>query len=142
MPNSSKLIAFVPTKDLNRARKFYEETLDLRFVSEDPFAVVLTAAGTMLRVAKVPEFEPAPFTILGWQVPNIEPAVRKLRTRGVKFERYDSMPQDDLGIWLSPSGAKVAWFKDPDGNVLSLTQFPRSPSSRKPKRPPKRRKKA
>jgi hypothetical protein len=82
------------------------------------------AAGTVLRVSKMDDFQPAPFTILGWQVPRIESAVRKLTSQGVSFNRYDFLPQDELGIWLSPSGARVAWFKDPEGNVLSLTQFP------------------
>ncbi len=123
MLGSSKLIAFAPAKDLKRARKFYEKVLGLRFVSEDAFALVFDAAGIMLRVASVPDFQPAPFTILGWQVSAIEASVRELKERGVSFERYDFMPQDELGIWASPSGAKVAWFKDPDGNVLSLTQL-------------------
>lgn len=124
MLSQSKIVAFAPAKDLRQARKFYEGVLELRFVSEDPFAAVFDAAGTMLRVSKVEDFQPAPFTILGWRVARIEPVVRKLTSRGVSFNRYDLLPQDELGIWLSPSGARVAWFKDPEGNVLSLTQFP------------------
>jgi catechol 2,3-dioxygenase-like lactoylglutathione lyase family enzyme len=133
MLHQSKLVAFAPAKDLKRSRNFYEKVLGLRFLSEDPFAIVFDAAGTMLRVANVPEFQPAPYTILGWQVLKIEPAVRKLKTRGVAFERYAHMLQDELGVWVSPSGAKVAWFKDPDGNVLSLTQFSNLATSRRTK---------
>jgi catechol 2,3-dioxygenase-like lactoylglutathione lyase family enzyme len=129
MLNRAKVIAFAPAKDLQAARKFYAGVLGLRFVSEDPFAAVFEAGGTMLRVSKVEDFEPPPFTILGWRVPKIEPVVRKLTTRGVSFNRYSFLQQDELGIWVAPSAAKVAWFKDPDGNVLSLTEFP-SKSSR------------
>jgi catechol 2,3-dioxygenase-like lactoylglutathione lyase family enzyme len=122
--NSAKLIAFAPSKDLSRSRKFYEGILGLRFVSEDPFAAVFDAAGVMLRIAAVPEFQPAPFTILGWNVLKIDDTVRQLQSKAISFERYGFLQQDDLGIWTSPSGARIAWFKDPDGNVLSLTQFP------------------
>ena len=96
----------------------------------------------MLRVAAVGEFQPAPFTILGWQVLKIESVIRKLKARGVAFERYARMPQDPLGIWASPSGAKVAWFKDPDGNVLSLTQFSSSATRMRAKRASASRKKS
>jgi catechol 2,3-dioxygenase-like lactoylglutathione lyase family enzyme len=121
---SSKLIAFAPSTDLKRARTFFEGVLGLRFVSEDSFAIVFDAKGTMLRVANTPGFQPAPHTIVGWVVPGIERCVEKLRARGVSFMRYPSMNQDALGIWTSPSGAKVVWFQDPDGNILSLTEFP------------------
>jgi len=123
MLGSSKIMAFVPTADPKRARSFYEQTLGLRFVSEDPFAVVFDADGIMLRVTNVPEFKPRSFTILGWQVDDISSAVASLGERGVSFEKYGFQGQDECGIWASPSGAKVAWFKDPDGNVLSVTQF-------------------
>jgi catechol 2,3-dioxygenase-like lactoylglutathione lyase family enzyme len=122
--NSAKLIAFAPSKDLSRSRKFYEGILGLRFVSEDPFAAVFDAAGVMLRIAAVPEFQPAPFTILGWNVLKIDDTVRELQSKSISFERYGFLQQNDLGIWTSPSGAHVAWFKDPDDNLLSLTQFP------------------
>jgi catechol 2,3-dioxygenase-like lactoylglutathione lyase family enzyme len=100
------LIAFVPTKDAQKARQFYEGVLGLRFVSEDQFALVLDANG-----------------IMGWQVSDIEKEVARLQGQGVHFEKYGMKGQDEQGVWYSPSGAKVAWFKDPDGNVLSLTQF-------------------
>lgn len=120
---SCSLMAFVSTRDAAKARAFYETTLGLRCLSEDPFAVVFDVAGTMLRVSKVEKLTPQPFTVLGWQVPDIHAAIRKLAKRGVKFERYGFFEQDELGVWCSPSGAQVAWFKDPDGNTLSLTQF-------------------
>jgi hypothetical protein len=97
--------------------------LGLRFVSEDQFALVMDAQGIMVRVALVPEFQPQQFTIAGWEVSDIKREVTSLQGRGVRFEKYGMKGQDEQGIWSSPSGAKVAWFKDPDGNVLSLTQF-------------------
>ena len=123
MLSFSKIIAFVPTKDAKRARAFYEGLLGLRFVSEDHFALVMDAKGIMVRVALVPEFQPQQFTIAGWEVSDIKREVTSLQGQGVRFEKYGMKGQDEQGIWSSPSGAKVAWFKDPDGNVLSLTQF-------------------
>jgi catechol 2,3-dioxygenase-like lactoylglutathione lyase family enzyme len=120
---SRQIVAFVPTKHVNEARAFYKEVLGLRFVSEDSFALMFDANGTMLRVSIVPDFKPHPFTILGWQVPNIQEAVSDLRAKGVTFEHFGFAEQDVQGIWSAPGGAKVAWFKDPDGNVLSLTQL-------------------
>jgi catechol 2,3-dioxygenase-like lactoylglutathione lyase family enzyme len=125
MLGSMDIIAFVPTRSPKKARPFYEKTLGLRFVSDDKFALVFDANAVMLRVVDVsgvPAFKPAPFTILGWSVSDIATTVKSLRKKGVEFERYEGMQQDRLGVWSSPSGAKVAWFKDPDGNVLSLTE--------------------
>lgn len=122
--NKSKVISFVATKNPAAALKFYAETLGLKRVSDDPFAIVFDANGTMLRVQKVHELLPAKHTVLGWAVPDIQAKVKELRERGVCFERYAGLAQDDSGIWMAPSGAKVAWFNDPDGNTLSLTQFP------------------
>ena len=125
MLGSADLIAFVPTRDPGKARQFYEETLGLDFISEDPFALVFNAHGTTLRIANVSEvkgFKTAPFTIVGWQVTNASDTVGDLVKKGVQFERFPGMDQDAQGIWKSPSGAKVAWFKDPDGNILSITQ--------------------
>jgi catechol 2,3-dioxygenase-like lactoylglutathione lyase family enzyme len=117
------IIAFAATRDPDRAKKFYRDTLGLPLLSEElPFALVFNVSGTMLRVTIVEKFSPAPFTVLGWQVPNITVAAKALQKAGVEFLRYPGMPQDDLGIWASPNGAKVAWFKDPDGNTLSLSQ--------------------
>jgi catechol 2,3-dioxygenase-like lactoylglutathione lyase family enzyme len=131
---SSKLMVFVPSADLKRARAFFEGILGLRFLGEDAFAAVFDAKGITMRVASVPEFQPAPYTILGWVVPDIGRHVKKLQARGVKFLRYPGMRQDALAIWTSPSNAKVAWFNDPDGNVLSLTEFGLVKPARKPKR--------
>lgn len=124
MLNAARLIAFVPARDLERARAFYAETLGLKLVSQDAFALVLDAKGTMLRVAKVGEFQPAQFTILGFEVSDIGQEIEGLRAKGIVFERYPGLRQDEKGVWQSPSGARVAWFKDADGNVLSLSEFP------------------
>ena len=126
MLNKSKIISFVATKHPAKARKFYETTLALKLISDDPFALVFDASGTMLRVQKVQELQPAQHTVLGWDVPNILDAVNQLAERGVRFERFDGLPQDEFGVWTSPAGGKIAWFKDPDGNILSLTEFQRA----------------
>ncbi len=118
-----EIIAFVATRDPDRAKTFYRDTLGLSLVSEDPFALVFDAHGTMLRVTTVPKVAAAACTVLGWRVPNIVTASHALRNAGVTFERYVGMRQDKRGVWKSPSGARVAWFKDPDGNTLSITQF-------------------
>ena len=122
MLGSTRIMAFIPTRDTTKARSFYEGSLGLRFVSEDQFALELDANGIMVRVTKVPEFKPQQFTILGWEVPNIKEALSDLEERGVSFEKYGLGGQDSRGIWAAPGGAKVAWFKDPDGNVLSVSQ--------------------
>jgi predicted enzyme related to lactoylglutathione lyase len=124
MLNAQNIVAFLPTADATKARTFYETVLSLRVISEDRFALVLEANGTMLRVTNVQNFKPQQFTILGWDVTNIDEAVSDLNQRGIHFEEYGMAGQDERGIWKSPSGARVAWFKDPDGDVLSLTQFP------------------
>jgi catechol 2,3-dioxygenase-like lactoylglutathione lyase family enzyme len=121
MLGSIDIVAFVPTKDTEKARAFYEGVLGLRFVKDDGFALVLDANGIMVRVAKA-QFTPAPFTILGWQVSGIETIVTALQGKGVQFERFGFFEQDALGIWTAPTGDKVAWFKDPDGNILSVSQ--------------------
>ena len=123
MLGSTEIVAFVPTRDAGKARTFYEGVLGLRFVSDDGFALVFDANGIMVRVAEVPPpFTPAQFTILGWQVTEIEKVAAGLQGKGVQFERYGFLEQDKLGIWTTPTGEKVAWFKDPDGNVLSVSQ--------------------
>lgn len=122
MLGSCDVIAFVPTVDPGRARAFYEKALGLRFVSSDEYAMMFEANGVRLRIARVKEFTPDPFTILGWLVPEIGGTIRDLVKKGVTFERYGFLQQDDLGVCTFPSGSKVAWFKDPDGNTLSLTQ--------------------
>ena len=120
-----KLVSFVATKDSVKARAFYEGVLGLRLVEdEQPFALVFDANGIMLRVTAVQEHNPAPFTVLGWGVKSIEDTVERLTAAGVEFQRYPGINEGDpKGIWTAPGGARVAWFKDPDGNVLSVTQF-------------------
>jgi len=120
---TASLIAFIPTRDAARARSFYQDTLGLRFVSQDNFALVFDANGTMLRIVCAGDFTPFQFTILGWQVPDIDTAVADLTARGVQFLRYDFLEQSPNGVWTAPgSGARVAWFHDPDGNTLSISQ--------------------
>ena len=122
MLGAINIVAFVPTRDSGKARSFYEGVLGLRFVKDDGFALVLDANGIMIRVAKAPEFKPAPFTILGWQVTGIEKVLTALQEKGVHFEIFGFLEQDRLGIWTAPTGDKVAWFKDPDGKVLSVSE--------------------
>jgi len=119
---SSKLVGFVATTDPSRAKAFYRDVLGLLLISEDEYALVFDAHGTMLRVAIVGEIVLAPYTVLGWQVSDVDTTVRGLTAKAVKFERYPWMEQNELGIWSAPSGAKVAWFKDRDGNLLSVSQ--------------------
>jgi catechol 2,3-dioxygenase-like lactoylglutathione lyase family enzyme len=114
--------AFIATRDADAAKRFYGDVLGLRLVADESFALVFDANGTELRVQKVRELTPHPFTALGWIVSDIAADVRELSARGVTFQRYDFMPQDELGIWTTP-GAQVAWFKDPDGNLLSIAQL-------------------
>ncbi len=123
MLKTSKPICFVATQNPTAARAFYGNVLGLEPISDDPFAIAFDAAGIMLRVTKVREFTPAAFTVLGWQVDDIRAKAAELTEKGVAFEQYEGLPQDDLGVWESPDGALIAWFKDPDGNTLSLTQF-------------------
>jgi len=123
MLQSSSIIAFAPATDLARARGFYEHTLGLRFVEQSDFACVFDANGTRLRITAVSEVANPGYTVLGWRVADIEAAVQALTLKGVKFTQYDGMDQHLNGIWTTPGGDKVAWFTDPDGNNLSLTQF-------------------
>src|SRR5471032_3360087 len=140
MLTSRPIVAFVATTNPAAAKRFYTNTLGLRLVAEDGFALVFDAGGTMLRIATVPALQPAGYTVLGWLVPDIERAVRDLQARQVAFNRYDGMGQDDLGIWTAPSGARIAWFADPDGNTLSLTEMDaaprRNPAKKAARRPP------
>ena len=122
MLNNAKIIVFVATTDAAKSRAFYEWVLGLAPTSEDEFSIVLDANGVELRIQKVQTLAPQPHTQLGWSVISLEEVVRGLRAKGVVFESYPFMQQNALGIWIAPSGAKVAWFKDPDGNLLSLTQ--------------------
>jgi catechol 2,3-dioxygenase-like lactoylglutathione lyase family enzyme len=122
MLSSNKMIGFVLTKDAQRARKFYGETLGFKFASEDQFALVMETDQNMIRISPVKDFAPAQHTVMGWEVKQIDRIATDLKERGVVFENYPGMKHSDLGIWSSPSGDKVAWFKDPDGNLLSISQ--------------------
>lgn len=121
--SSSRLMGFVGVSDLARAGQFYGETLGLLLNDEAPFALVADLNGTMLRITAVDRVAPAPYTVLGWQVSNIDSVIDDLAGRGVAFLRYEGMGQDDRGAWTAPGGARIAWFSDPDGNTLSLTQL-------------------
>jgi predicted enzyme related to lactoylglutathione lyase len=123
MLESGEVVAFVPATNLSRARMFYEQALGLPLVSQDDFAAVFDSNGTMLRVTAVAEVSPAGYTVLGWRVTDIEVIAQGLAAKGVLFTRYAGMDQDEYGIWTAPGGDKIAWFSDPDGNTLSLTQF-------------------
>lgn len=122
MLSSGKLIGFVPTKNSKRAREFYEGKLGFRFVSDDQFALVMQAGESMIRIVKGAKFTPVQYTVMGWEVKDVEAMVKWLNKRGVTFEKYPFVEDQKLGIWTTPNGDKVAWFKDPDGNVLSLSQ--------------------
>lgn len=123
MLEAQKVMAFVATRDGRRAREFYEGTLGLQVVSDDDYVLALEARGTQIRIQKVELFTPHPFTALGWEVSSIDDTVEALSARGVIFEIFLGMNQDTRGVWQAPSGARVAWFKDPDGNTLSLTEL-------------------
>jgi|ERR1700744_2689297 len=118
------LKTFVPTVKPKEARAFYQDTLGLKFLGEDGYGIEFDSGGTLLRIAAVRELIPHGFTVLGWNVKNIEAEIRSLNEKGVVFEKYDFLQQDDLRIWTSPNNSKVAWFRDPDGNILSLSQMP------------------
>jgi catechol 2,3-dioxygenase-like lactoylglutathione lyase family enzyme len=122
---SQPVMAFVATTDHPRAKGFYRDVLGLQLVEEElPFALIFDAHGTILRVTIVKELVPAKYTVLGWRVPDIVATVKQLQEAGVRLERYEGIKnQDEQGIWTSPTGARVAWFKDPDGNTLGVTQF-------------------
>jgi catechol 2,3-dioxygenase-like lactoylglutathione lyase family enzyme len=122
MLGSHDLVAFVATTDRARAREFYVTKLGLPLLHDDGFALVVDAHGTQLRITEVEELRPHNFTVLGWQVPDIVATVRELGARGVELEWFDPVDHDDMGIWEAPSGDRVAWFLDPDRNVLSVTQ--------------------
>jgi catechol 2,3-dioxygenase-like lactoylglutathione lyase family enzyme len=119
----SRIIAFVAVTDFARARKFYEDVLGLSFTAEEPFALIFQTSTGMLRLSKVVQLTPAPYTVLGWEVSDIHAEVKALIDRGVVFERFEMFAHNEAGVFTFPNGDQVAWFKDPDGNTLSLTQF-------------------
>jgi catechol 2,3-dioxygenase-like lactoylglutathione lyase family enzyme len=121
---SGKLVGFVPTTDYEKARAFYEGKLGFEFISLDQFALVVKVGGHMIRIGKMPNFTPLQGTILGWEVDDIVAVVGWLKDRGVPVEKYPFVQDQELGIWTAPGGARIAWFKDPDGNILSVSQHP------------------
>ena len=125
MLRNAKPIILIPTLQKDKAKAFYQDSLGLTFLVDDDFALVFETGGNMLRITNVQEFTPHQFTVLGWETDDISAEIGSLSAKGVEFERYDFpwMSQDELGIWTSPDGTKVAWFKDIDGNILSLTQL-------------------
>lgn len=125
MSSLGKAVSFIATSNLNESRRFYEKVLGFCCLSEDPYALVFDLGGSTLRIQKVESVPEVNYTVLGWEVADIRSSVDGLSKKGLQFEGYPQLDQDDLGIWSSPSGAKVAWFSDPDGNVLSLTEMPK-----------------
>jgi catechol 2,3-dioxygenase-like lactoylglutathione lyase family enzyme len=123
MLSTEKLIGFAATANPPEAKKFYETTLGLKLIEDSPYALVFVAGATTIRVQKVQTVVVSGYTALGWQVNNIAKAVQELSARGVKFQKYEGLPQDETGVWRTPDGSAVAWFKDPDGNTLSITEF-------------------
>jgi catechol 2,3-dioxygenase-like lactoylglutathione lyase family enzyme len=118
-------VGFLATSKPDASRVFFRDRLGLKLISEDEFATMFATASGPLRVQKVKAVTPQPFTVFGWIVANARRSVRQLTKQGVRFDRYPYMEQDDDGIWIAPSGTKVAWFKDPDGNILSISETPR-----------------
>jgi catechol 2,3-dioxygenase-like lactoylglutathione lyase family enzyme len=123
MAKLNNAVLFLATANAERSREFYERVIGLEFVADEPPALVFRVGDSMLRIQKVQKVHAAPYTALGWEVSDIRQTVRDLRTAGVVFQRYEGLKQDDDDIWSAPSGALVAWFRDPEGQVLSLTQF-------------------
>lgn len=120
------IVAFVATARPDEARTFYRDVLGLRLAEEIPFAIIFDCNGTMLRVAKVDVVTPTTNAILGWSVPDIDKAMRDLTAKGIHFEYYAGLNDPETGIWTTARNDRVAWFKDPDGNLLSLTEFSRT----------------
>lgn len=122
MLKNSKVVGFVATSNAKNSKHFYRECLGLTLVEETPFAIVFESNNAVIRVQKTDKVCPPPYTSLGWEVDNIDESVRTLSVSGVRFEHFDGLDQDELGVWGTPDGSRIAWFKDPDGNLLSLTQ--------------------
>lgn len=118
-----KPISFIAVSDPDASRSFYGDILGLTLIEESPFALVFDDAKQMLRVQIVERFTPVGYTVHGWHVPDVEQSIRSLVAKGVAFESFEGLPQDNLGVWITPDKNKIAWFKDPCGNILSLTQF-------------------
>ena len=122
MFTNRKLKAFIPTVNPEKAKSFYRDALELKLVSEDNYALEFDSNGTRLRINIVEKFKPHSFTVLGWDVDNIASTIESLNRKGIFCEKYDFLEQDESGIWTAPGGTKVAWFKDPDNNILSISE--------------------
>ena len=122
MLNTSKLVGFVGTTQPAEAKRFYERSLGLQLLEEGPYALVFAAGSTTVRVQKVQTLVTPPYTSLGWDVKDIAATVRHLTSKGVEFQHFEGLPQNEAGIWRTPDGSQVAWFRDPDGNTRSLTE--------------------
>ena len=123
MIQASHPVAFLPSEDLDRSERFFRETLEIPLASRSPYALAFQVQGALLRVTKVEGLRPQPFTVFGWQVLDIRSEIERLRDGGIVMLRYEGLVQDDAGIWTTDNGDMVAWFHDPDSNVLSLTQL-------------------
>ena len=121
MLGDASFVGFIAVRSLDTAREFYCDTLGLTLVDQNPVAVVVDAGGASLRLTEVPELQPQAFTVAGWLVSDMSATIASLAKVGVSMRRYEGMVQDDQGVWTAPSGDRVAWFADPDGNVLSVT---------------------
>lgn len=120
--SNQNLFTFVPVKDGERAKAFYENVLGLTLLEDSAFAIVFKVPGGTLRLAKTPDFNPQPFSLVGWVVPDLDADMANLRAKGVTFEMFPGLPQDGAGVWTVPDGTRICWFRDPDDNLLSLTQ--------------------
>ena len=118
-----EMMSMAATASPEKAQAFYEGVLGLTLQEDTPFALVFAAGDATLRLQKVPQFTPQPFSALAWKVPDMQATVHGLAAKGVIFERFSFLQQDDAGIWTAPDGTQVAWFKDPEGNLLSLARF-------------------
>ena len=134
MLEDKKLKAFIPTIEPDKARNFYMNVLGLKLVSEDHYGMEFYTNGALLRVTTVNKLTPQPFTVLGWDVEDLPTMIATLVKSGINFEKYNYIEQDNYGIWTAPGGVKVAWFKDTDGNLLSLTEY--TDSSKNKMNPP------
>ena len=123
MLSSEKLVGFVATAKPGEAREFYEKVLGLQLLENTPYALVFIAGTTTVRIQKVQTVVVSGYTALGWQVRDIVSTVEALSKRGVRFQSYEGMTQSEAGIWRTPDGSSVAWFRDPDGNRLSITEL-------------------
>jgi catechol 2,3-dioxygenase-like lactoylglutathione lyase family enzyme len=121
MLGNAPYVGFIPVTNLASANDFFVDTLGLTFVYEDEFALVVAANGTTIRITLVADQRPQSFTIAGWSSDDVAATVSQLKTDGVVFRRYDGLDQDELDIWHAPGGNLVAWFSDPDNNVLSIS---------------------